>query len=92
MDALYLPTGNAISIAANRLSYLLDLHGPSIIVDSACSSSMASLHLACQNIRNQACDIALVCGAKMNLLPYVNYVLTKAKMLSPDGQCKTFDV
>jgi 3-oxoacyl-(acyl-carrier-protein) synthase/surfactin synthase thioesterase subunit/acyl carrier protein len=91
MDALYLPTGNAISIAANRLSYLLDLHGPSIIVDSACSSSMASLHLACQNIRSQACDIALVCGAKMNLLPYVNYVLTKAKMLSPDGQCKTFD-
>jgi surfactin synthase thioesterase subunit/acyl carrier protein len=88
---LYLPTGNAISIAANRLSYLLDLRGPSIIVDSACSSSMASLHLACQNIRNQTSDIALVCGAKMNLLPYVNYVLTKAKMLSPDGQCKTFD-
>jgi surfactin synthase thioesterase subunit/3-oxoacyl-(acyl-carrier-protein) synthase/acyl carrier protein len=91
LDALYLPTGNAISIAANRLSYLLDLRGPSIIVDSACSSSMASLHLACQNLQNKSCDIALVCGAKMNLLPYVNYVLTKAKMLSPDGQCKTFD-
>ena len=45
LDALYLPTGNAISIAANRISYLLDLRGPSIILDSACSSSMAALHI-----------------------------------------------
>ena len=91
MDALFFPTGNAISIAANRLSYLFDLHGPSIIVDSACSSSMVSLQLACLNLQNKNCDIAVVCGAKLNLLPYVNYVLTKAKMLSTDGQCKTFD-
>lgn len=91
MDALYLPTGNAISIAANRLSYLFDLRGPSVIIDSACSSSMASLHLACMNLANQSCDVAVVCGAKLNLLPYVNFVLTKAKMLSVDGQCKTFD-
>jgi surfactin synthase thioesterase subunit/3-oxoacyl-(acyl-carrier-protein) synthase/acyl carrier protein len=91
MDALYLPTGNAISIAANRISYLFDLHGPSVIVDSACSSSMTSLYLACLNLQNKACELALVCGAKLNLLPYVNFVLSKAKMLSPDGQCKTFD-
>lgn len=91
MDALYLPTGNAISIAANRLSYLFDLHGPSVIIDSACSSSMTSLHLACLNLLNKTCDLAIVCGAKLNLLPYVNFVLTKAKMLSIDGQCKTFD-
>lgn len=91
MDALYLPTGNAISIAANRLSYLFDLRGPSIIIDSTCSSSMASLNMACLNIQTKACDMALVCGAKLNILPYVNYVLAKAKMLSPDGQCKTFD-
>ncbi len=91
MDALYLPTGNAIAISANRLSYLFDLRGPSVIIDSACSSSMTSLSLACLNLQTRACDLALVCGAKLNLLPYVNYVLTKAKMLSPDGQCKTFD-
>lgn len=91
MDALYLPTGNAISIAANRISYLFDLRGPSLIIDSACSSSMAGLHLACLNLQNKLCDMALVCGAKLNLLPYVNYVMTKAKMLSPDGQCHTFD-
>lgn len=91
LDALFLPTGNAISIAANRISYLFDLRGPSVILDSACSSSMAALHMACLNIQNKSCDIALVCGAKLNLLPYVNLVLSKAKMLSPDGQCKTFD-
>ncbi|MHB1946559.1 MAG: beta-ketoacyl synthase N-terminal-like domain-containing protein [Gammaproteobacteria bacterium] len=91
LDALFLPTGNAISIAANRISYLFDLHGPSIVVDSACSSSMTSLYLACLNIQNKSCDLALVCGAKLNILPYINYVLSKAKMLSPDGQCKTFD-
>lgn len=91
LDALYLPTGNAISIAANRLSYLFDLRGPSIIIDSACSSSMASLHLAILSLQNKSCDLALVCGAKLNLLPYVNFVLTKASMLSVDGQCKTFD-
>lgn len=91
LDALFLPTGNAISIAANRLSYLFDLRGPSVIVDSACSSSMAGLYLACLSIQNKSCDQALVCGAKLNILPYINYVLSKAKMLSPDGQCKTFD-
>lgn len=91
MDALYLPTGNAMSIAANRISYLFDLRGPSMVVDSACSSSMVLLHLACLNLQNNLCDTALVCGAKLNLLPYVNYVLSQAKMLSPDGQCKTFD-
>lgn len=91
LDALFLPTGNAISIAANRISYLFDLHGPSVVVDSACSSSMASLYLACLNLQSKSCDLALVCGAKLNIIPYVNYVLSKAKMLSPDGQCKTFD-
>lgn len=91
MDALYLPTGNAIAMSANRLSYLFDFHGPSLIIDSACSSSMASLSLACLHLQTKVCDLALVCGAKLNLIPYVNYVLTKAKMLSADGQCKTFD-
>lgn len=91
LDALFLPTGNAISIAANRLSYLFDLHGPSIVFDTACSSSLVALHIACLNLQNNLCDTALVCGANINLLPSLNSVLAKAKMLSPDGQCKTFD-
>lgn len=91
LDALYLPTGNATSIAANRLSYLLDLHGPSIVLDTACSSSLVAIHLACLHLQTKLCDTALVCGANLNLLPSINSVLAKASMLSPDGQCKTFD-
>jgi acyl transferase domain-containing protein/surfactin synthase thioesterase subunit/enoyl-CoA hydratase/carnithine racemase len=90
MDALYIPTGNAISMAANRLSYLFDLHGPSIALDTACSSSLVAIHLACLNLQNKLCDTALVCAANINLFPSINLLLSKAKMLSPDGQCKTF--
>lgn len=91
MDALFLPTGNAQSIAANRLSYFYDLHGPSIVLDTACSSSLIALHLACLNLQTYACDMALVGAVNINLLPSINLILSKAKMLSPSGQCKTFD-
>lgn len=91
MDALYIPTGNALSIAANRLSYLLDLKGPSVVLDTACSSSLVALHIACLNLQNKVCDTAIVCAANINLLPSINLILARAKMLSPDGQCKTFD-
>lgn len=91
LDALFLPTGNATSIAANRLSYLFDLHGPSLVVDTACSSSLVALQLACLNLQNRLCDTALVCGVHINLLPSINKILSAAKMLSATGQCKTFD-
>ena len=91
MDALYIPTGNAISIAANRLSYLFDLRGPSLVLDTACSSSLIGIHLACLNIQNKLCDAALVAGVNINLMPSINAILNRAKMLSPDGRCHTFD-
>lgn len=90
MDALYLPTGNASSIAANRLSYLLDLHGPSLVMDTACSSSLVAVHTAILNLQNNLCDQALVCGININFLPSIHYVLSQAKMLSRSGQCNTF--
>lgn len=91
MDALFLPTGNATSIAANRLSYFYDLHGPSMVLDTACSSSLIALHLACLNLQARACHMAFVGAVHINLLPSIHSVLAKAKMLSPAGQCKTFD-
>ena len=84
-------SGIANSMAAGRLSYVLGLHGPSITVDTACSSSLVAVHLACQSLRSGECEAALVGGASQLLHPelYVNF--TKARMLSPDNRCKTFD-
>ncbi len=91
MDALLIPTGGAISMGANRLSYLLDLHGPSMVLDTACSSSLIAVQLACLNLQAKLCDQALVSAVNINLLPSIHAVLAKATMLSPTGQCHTFD-
>lgn len=90
MDA-YAGTGTAYSIAANRLSYILDLHGPSFAVDTACSSSLVAIHEACQSLRLSECDLTLAGGVNLLLAPDVSIIFSQARMLSPDGRCKTFD-
>jgi acyl transferase domain-containing protein/NADP-dependent 3-hydroxy acid dehydrogenase YdfG/acyl carrier protein len=87
----YMASGIANSMAAGRLSYILGLHGPSMTVDTACSSSLVAVHLACQSLRNGECEAAIVGAASQLLDPelYVNF--SKARMLSPDNRCKTFD-
>ena len=87
----YAGTGNAHSIVANRLSYLLDLRGPSLAVDTACSSSLVAVHLACQSLRNQECRTALVGGVNLILSPELTQAFSLAGMIAEDGQCKTFD-
>ncbi|MFF2751470.1 type I polyketide synthase [Kitasatospora sp. NPDC058048] len=84
-------TGNASSIAANRISYLWDLRGPSQVVDTACSSSLVALHQACTSLRLGECDLAVVAGVNLLLDPGLTTVFTEAGMLAPDGRCKTFD-
>lgn len=84
-------TGNTLSIAANRLSYVFDLHGPSLAVDTACSSSLTALHLACRALQTGEASTALVGGVNLLLHPYPFVGFTKASMLSADGRCKTFD-
>jgi acyl transferase domain-containing protein len=87
----YVGTGNALSIAANRLSYVLGLQGPSLAVDTACSSSLVALHLACQSLRSGECDMALTGGVNLILSPELTVAFSQAQMMSADGRCKTFD-
>ena len=84
-------TGNTSSIASNRISYVFDLHGPSISMDTACSSSLVAFHQACQAIRAGDTDIALAGGISLHLHPYGFIIFSKASMLSPTGRCQVFD-
>jgi Polyketide synthase modules and related proteins len=87
----YAGTGNALSIAANRLSYLLDLRGPSLAVDTACSSSLVAVHYADQSLRSGECSLALAGGVNLMLSPELTITFSQARMMASDGRCKTFD-
>ncbi|HEV8485412.1 MAG TPA: beta-ketoacyl synthase N-terminal-like domain-containing protein, partial [Blastocatellia bacterium] len=87
----YVATGNAFSIAANRLSYVFDWRGPSIAVDTACSSSLLAIHLACRSLRCGESSLALAGGVNLLLSPAVAANFAKARMMASDGRCKTFD-
>ncbi|GAA4532067.1 beta-ketoacyl synthase N-terminal-like domain-containing protein [Amycolatopsis samaneae] len=84
-------TGSALSIAANRLSYVLDLRGPSVAVDSACSSSLVAVHLAIQSLRAGESEVALAAGANLLLSPGVTANFDQMGITSADGLCKPFD-
>lgn len=83
--------GNSLSVAAGRLSYFLGLKGPSMAIDTSCSSSLVSVHLACQSLRWRECNLALAGGVGLNLMPDTSIALSRTRMLNPDGRCKTFD-
>ncbi len=87
----YTGTGNALSIAANRLSYVFDFHGPSMAIDTACSSSLVAVDLACRSLRDGECSMALAGGVNVILSPALMINFTKARLMAPDGRCKTFD-
>lgn len=87
----YTNLGLALSIASNRLSYVLDLKGPSFTVDTACSSGMVALHQAVQSLARGECDTALAGAANLLLSPKAFIGFAKASMLSPAGRCTTFD-
>jgi len=87
----YLGTGNAHSIAANRISYLLDLRGPSVAIDTACSSSLVAIHMACESLRGAQTDLAVAGAVNLILSPEVTIAFSHARMMAADGRCKTFD-
>jgi polyketide synthase 13 len=85
------PSGAALSIAANRLSYVLDLRGPSMAVDTACSSSLVAVHHAVRSLLAGECETAIVAGVNALLSPAVTLAFQRAGAMSPDGRCKAFD-
>lgn len=84
-------TGNSFAIGAARIAYYLNLKGPAIPIDTACSSSLVALHLASQALKNHEIDMALAGGVSLYLAPESYLGMCQAGMLSPEGQCKTFD-
>ncbi|MGK7908958.1 MAG: SDR family NAD(P)-dependent oxidoreductase [Synechococcus sp.] len=84
-------TGNTLCIAANRLSYILDLRGPSFVLETACSSSLLALHYASHSLRSGETDLCLVGGVSLMLSPGPTINYSQARMMSSDGRCKTFD-
>lgn len=87
----YMAIGTSNAAAAGRISYRLGLQGPSVAVDTACSSSLVAIHQACQALRLGECDLALAGGANVLLAPATMITFSSARMLAPDGRCKTFD-
>ncbi|MCC7476119.1 MAG: SDR family NAD(P)-dependent oxidoreductase [Pirellulales bacterium] len=87
----HMGTGNALSIAANRVSYIYDLHGPSAAVDTACSSGSLAIHFAVESLRRGESDYALAGGVNLILTPETTIAFSKARMLSSDGVCRPFD-
>ena len=87
----YSATGNAHAVAVGRIAYLLGLRGPAMAVDSACSSSLTTIHLACQSLRLRESDLALAGGVSLILRPETQIAMSKWGMLSPRGRCHSFD-
>ncbi len=83
--------GLTLSLAANRLSYLLDLHGPSMAIETACSSSLVAVHSACQSLRSGESNLVIAGGVSLILSPDMTITFSQTRMMAPDGRCKTFD-
>lgn len=83
--------GNDKDYLCSRVSYKLNLHGPSLCVQSACSSSLTAVHIACENLRNGACDMALAGGVAIDVPQTRGYLHQDGMIFSPDGYCRPFD-
>src|SRR5439155_3715722 len=90
MDS-HLFLGNDMAILAARISYFLNCKGPSLTIDTASSSSLVAIHLACESIRTGESEMALAGGVFVMSSPEYYVMSAKTQMLSPDGRCKTFD-
>ena len=83
--------GNAVDYLSSRVSYKLNLKGPSMTVQTACSTSLAAVHLACQSLLNGECDMALAGGVSITTPQTAGYLYQASGIASPDGHCRAFD-
>lgn len=90
-DFLVRHTGNDMNFLATRVSYEMDLRGPSMNVQTACSSALVALHMAAQSLRQGECDMALIGGATILFPQGQGYLYRDGEILSPDGHCRPFD-
>ena len=88
----YLPTliGNDNSFLTTRVSYKLNLTGPSLGIQTACSTSLVAVHLACQSLLGRECDMALAGGTSVRVPHHVGYLHQQGSVMSPDGSCRPF--
>lgn len=84
-------TGNDKDFLTTRLSYLLNLTGPSVAVQTACSTSLVAVHTAMSSLLNMECDMAIAGGVTIELPHHVGYTYAEGEILSPDGLCRAFD-
>ncbi|OTB06091.1 hypothetical protein M426DRAFT_55767 [Hypoxylon sp. CI-4A] len=91
IDLKYIATGTGTALLANRLSWFYDLRGPSLTLDSACSSSLNAVHLGCQALKSGEVNMAVAGGCNLFYNPDTMVPLTSLGFLSPDGKCHTFD-
>jgi acyl transferase domain-containing protein len=87
----YNGVGTSSCLAANRLSYFFDWKGPSLAIDTACSSASVAVHYACQSLERGESDYCVAGGVNLLLAPETTIALSQAQMLSGQGRCKTFD-
>jgi phthiocerol/phenolphthiocerol synthesis type-I polyketide synthase C len=90
-DEVYAAIGNSLGIAVGRLAYTFDLQGPTMLVDTLCSSSLVAVSLACHSLRRRECNLALAGGVNLILSPLSTIMASRLMALAPDGRCKTFD-